>query len=67
MSELDRNTYYGKISQTAKEFNKIDLQQMFEKLEVEQIGYGFDNTKGSIKQSLKEPIEYIVETEELTR
>lgn len=56
MSGLDRNTYYGKISKTVKEFNKLDLNQVSD---------GIDNNRGINKTSLKEPIEYVVEPEEL--
>lgn len=56
MSGLDRNTYYGKISKTVKEFDKLDLNQVRD---------GIDNTSGINKLRLKEPIEYVVELEEV--
>lgn len=74
MSELDRETYYGKISKSARVFNKLDPEQVKEAIKLASIQfnrYSRDITnvhlqEGNldipyIKLDNKEPIEYVIE------
>ncbi len=71
MSELDRETYYGRISKLARVYNKLDPEQVKEAIKIASIQFNRDITnthlqKGNldipyIKLDNKEPIEYVIE------
>lgn len=67
MSGLDLNTYYGKISKLSRAFNKLDLNQVREAIEVTQINANrdiskihFKDGKLDIPEKKKESTEYVV-------
>lgn len=73
MSELNNETFYGKISTYRKVFNKLNLTELKEAIEVLQTQFGKD-MKAPSKTHLKpekidvpyvklkkEPIEYVIE------
>lgn len=62
MSGLDLNTYYGKISKSARVFNKLDPEQVREGIELAQTQVNKDISR--VQPKKKEPIEYVVEEEQ---
>lgn len=73
MSGLDLNTYYGTVSKLGRVFNKLDLNQTAEAIEIAQINVN-NNAQGISKGTKqnerldlsrinfkREPIEYVVE------
>lgn len=77
MSGLDLNTYYGKVSKSARIFNRLDLEEIREGIEVAQMQFNRDHKDisnvhlkdgnldiPSIRlKKRKEPIEYVIEEE----
>lgn len=64
MSELNKETYYGKISGYSRAFNKLDPNEVREAIEIVQAQFGKKiNSKVDIPyvKQKKEPIEYVIE------
>ncbi len=75
MSGLDLNTYYGTVSKLGRVFNKLDLNQTAEAIEIAQINVNREmedirkvhmqdeNVDFSKINFKREPIEYVLEEE----